>query len=329
MGHAQTILGHLIPSDTVKVRGEKILVPLEGNEKLSAVLYGGSSGYMVSLFHGLSGSADADYMQRTALQYLREGHSVVLVNHRGAGDGRGLAERPYHSGRSEDVSSVIGYLRKRFPGKKQIAGGFSLSGNILLFLIGKRDQPHLPDAAIAVNAPINLFACAEALSETSNRLYDLRFVRKIIQEKNLSFSPWISLAELDALYTAPQSGFRDRDHYYGTCSAKSFLANIQTPTEVLAAADDPFIPVADYLNAAWSPAVNLEIQKQGGHLGYMTLKKNKLGNRRWLDVYMLESLQRLISKLEAKPLNQKSETHSTETKAEIPKRPASHQHRNR
>ena len=103
---------------------------------------------------------------------------------------------------------------------------------------------------------------------------------------------------IDDVYTAPRSGFRDRHHYYQTCSAKPYVHNIKIPACVLTAEDDPFIPVQDYLEAPWSSSVELKIQPWGGHLGYMSAKKNRLGNRRWLDEYMVESLQSLIQRLE-------------------------------
>ncbi|MEZ4749818.1 MAG: hypothetical protein R3B54_04090 [Bdellovibrionota bacterium] len=70
---------------------------------------------MVCLFHGLGGSAEADYMQRTARTCLELGLSVVRVNHRGCGEGEGLATEPYHSGRGEDIAAALEFTRKRFP----------------------------------------------------------------------------------------------------------------------------------------------------------------------------------------------------------------------
>src|SRR5207253_11084785 len=165
-------------------------------------LYRGKSPVVVSLFHGLSGSIDADYMQRTAIQYLALGHSVFLVNHRGAGEGEGLAKHPYHSGRAEEVSQVVHYLGEIFPKKKQVTAGFSMSGNIILYLLSGQRGSHLPDAAITVNAPINLSSCSAALTQGFNRLYDFRFVRRIIQVASLQVSPWSTLTELDATYAA-------------------------------------------------------------------------------------------------------------------------------
>lgn len=296
-GHFQTLLGHLIPSPKLDLVGEKHIIELADGDRLVGFLYKGTSDILVSLYHGLSGDIEADYMQRTAIQYLAMGHSVFLVNHRGAGAGAGLAQNPYHSGRAEDVSEVVRYLRELQPAKKQITAGFSMSGNIILYLLSGQRGEHLPDGAITVNAPINLSSCADLLARGFNRAYDLRFVRRIVQQKALNISPWTTLTQIDDLYTAPRSGFKDRHEYYQICSSKPHVHKIQKPACVLTAEDDPFIPVQDYREAPWSSAVELKIHPWGGHLGYMSAKKNRLGNHRWLDEYMVESLQNLIQRI--------------------------------
>jgi len=296
-GHLQTLLGHMLPSPKLGQVGEKHIIELPDGDRLVGFFYKGSSQILVSLYHGLSGDVDSDYMQRTAIQYLALGHSVFLVNHRGAGDGAGLAKNPYHSGRAEDVSMVISYLRNLYPLKKQIAAGFSMSGNIVLYLLSGQKGEHLPDAAITVNAPIDLRSCSEKLGQGLNRAYDIRFVRRIVEQKSLDISRWSHLTTVDDVYTAPRSGFKDRYDYYQTCSAKTHVHKIKIPVCVLTAEDDPFIPVQDYREATWSAAVELKIHPWGGHMGYMSVKRNRFGNHRWLDEYMVESLQSLIHRL--------------------------------
>lgn len=281
----------------MEAHGEKHFVELPDGDRLVGYLYKGKSDFVISLYHGLSGDVGSDYMQRTAIQYLAMGHSVFLVNHRGVGEGKDLAQYPYHSGRGEDVSQVVHYLRTHLPAKKQITVGFSMSGNIVLYLLSGQKGEHLPDGAITVNAPINLSNCAVALTQGLNRAYDMRFVLRLRSQKNLKISRWANLTQVDDVYTAPQSGFRDRHHYYEVCSAKDHVHKIQIPVCVLAAEDDPFIPVQDYREAKWSQSVNLKIQPYGGHMGYISVGKNRLGNHRWLDEYMVESLNNVISRM--------------------------------
>jgi predicted alpha/beta-fold hydrolase len=297
-GHLHTLLGHFLPFAKLERAGTKFFVPLEDGDQLSGFLFEGTSNVVVSLFHGLSGDAEADYMQRTAARFLELGHGVFLVNHRGVGDGGAkLAKNLYHSGRGEDIGAVVRFLRQRMPGKKQITLGFSMSGNMVLALVSGLRGGDLPDGAIAVNAPINLAACAEALGRGFSRVYDLRFVRRLVAQRELAISPWVKLSDIDDAFTAPLSGFRDGRHYYEVCSTKAHVGKIEIPTEVITAADDPFIPVRDYLEAKWSAAVNLTIHPRGGHLGYARLRKNRFGNRHALDEHLVAALGRVLARV--------------------------------
>ncbi len=308
-GHLQTIAGALLPSPKLGHPGQKIEIPLSDGDLLVGFLNEGSSDTVVSLFHGLAGDIDSNYMHRATLLCQKLGHSVVRVNHRGAGAGHGLARKSYHSGRGDDVGEVIEALRRRFPGRRQIAIGFSMSGNILLHLLcglgnglgGGRQ----PDGAITVNASIDLERAAQQLRRGLNRIYDLSFVRDLrtlIMEKQkinladprLQISRWSSVYELDRLFTAGANGFKDREDYYRSCSTKNHVQRIQIPTYVLTAADDPFVRVQDYREASWSPAVSLHIEKRGGHLGYLSKISREGGLQRWLERYLEKAIHELI-----------------------------------
>jgi predicted alpha/beta-fold hydrolase len=296
-GHFHTIVGNFLSFEKLDQPREQHIIDLLDGDQLVGFLYRGSSNIVVSLYHGLSGSADADYMHRTAKHFLALGHSVFLVNHRGVGQGAGLAKYPYHSGRAEDVSQVLGYLRQLLPGKKQITAGFSMSGNIILYLLSGQRGEHLPDGAITVNAPINLTSCSVSLGRGLNRIYDIRFVKRLRKYTDVNIPPWGYVIQIDELYTAPRSGFKDHHEYYRVCSAKEHVQNIRVPTYVLTAEDDPFIDVKDYREAKWPSSVNLKIHPQGGHMGYVSRVKNSLGTNCWLDEYMVASLNELIAKI--------------------------------
>ncbi|MBI3557680.1 MAG: alpha/beta hydrolase [Deltaproteobacteria bacterium] len=297
-GHAQTIMGHLLPSPAFAASGKQLTIPLTGGDSLVAVYHEGAGNTVVYVFHGLSGDTDASYMGRTAAVCARLGYSVFLVNHRGAGLGYGLAHEPYHSGRAEDLSAALQFGRKLHPRKKHVAIGFSLSGNALLLLLSGRRGTTKPNAAIAVNAPIALEKTSLALKTGLNRIYDLRFVHdcraQIANPAARKRVPRLAtIRDFDALYTAPASGFRDRDHYYATCSTLGVLNEIQTPTVLLTAKDDPFIDYRDYLMAPLSPSVHLHVEESGGHMGYLSALKTPLGTRRWLDYALWHFLTRI------------------------------------
>jgi predicted alpha/beta-fold hydrolase len=289
-GHSNTILGYILPSPKLSEVGIEINVTLEKEtERIHSTYVEGSSSYVIYLFHGLGGSAESSYMLRTAKKLRSQGHHVFLNNHRGCGKGAGLATEPYHSGRADDLSKVIAYGRSMLPQHKHIAIGFSLSANALLLLAAKVRADVQPDVAIAVNAPINLERASIKLQKGLNRIYDKRFTLELEKYMKLNrpedlgdYSLVKDLRDFDQRYTAPIGGFRDRDDYYKTCSAKQYLSKINIPTVIITSEDDPFVSVKDYQEAEYSPNVVLHIEKFGGHMGYLT--RSGLGYKRWLDL---------------------------------------------
>lgn len=324
--HSQTIWGDLLPSPTLKQPGSKWVLLLPDQDQLVLRVHENSaSEWVMVLFHGLTGSANSKYMQRVAHEVLASNQSsVVLMNHRNCGEGTGLARRPYHSGRSDDLGFVINETRRRFPGKKILAAGFSMSANALLLLMSRVLPPagiftpdefearrqelgvDLPDAAITVNAPIHLENSARQLSRSLNRIYEMTFMtnlhfllRRLEREGRVPVTkgvhPLMKVSAFDDLFTAPQGGFSSGLDYYTTCSARTHLHKIDRPTACLTAANDPFIDYREYLRATVSPLVRLHIEREGGHLGYLHKEKTPLGSHRWLDYGVLEISRTLMS----------------------------------
>lgn len=313
-GHAQTLWGHFLHSPPLAVARERVEISLPDGDRLIGSFIKGTSKTTVTIFHGLTGSTDSGYMQRSARIARSFGHSVLLINHRGCGEGRGLAKKPYHSGRAEDVAAAIQLARQMRPYDRHLALGFSLGANALLLLLtGKRNERFgdlgqnellLPDAAMAVNAPIHLEQCALQLKRGLNRIYDLQFVTECRRDlpirhqaeerfKKVEFPQFGTLHDFDDWYTAPESGFKNREDYYLQCSTHAALQEIKTPTVILTAADDPFVNVEAYRRAQVSSHVQLHIEAVGGHMGYLSRRATPLGTNRWLDYAVHESLSAL------------------------------------
>ena len=100
-----------------------------------------------------------------------------------------------------------------------------------------------------------------------------------------------TFAEFDDAVTAPLHGFAGKDDYYDKCSSVHFLKDIERPTLIVNALDDPFmtpdvIPADDRLSAD----VTLEVSECGGHVGFIE------GGTPWRPRYYLPG--RLIDFLE-------------------------------
>lgn len=299
--HLQTLLGYFLPSSQVKEKGKKHIFDVTGGDQIVSRELVGSSDTVVYLFHGLGGNAQAAYMQRTARIAGELGHTVIMTNHRGCGEGAGLATHPYHSGIAEDLAVVINWGRKKYPHKKHVAIGFSLSANALLLLLtGVRARAEV-DYAVTFNAPIDLQLCSQELKNSWNRIYDIKFVNDFrrdlrfrIQknpELRAYFPKWNStIYDVDEIYTGKAGGFKNRENYYSTCSTHDKMHLIKTPVLMITAQDDPFVPFASYKKLKLPENIKLMATQYGGHLGYLQKASGPVGYTRWIDHKLKEVL---------------------------------------
>ncbi len=298
-GHSQTLLGHLISSDPFKFSTTEEILTLPDGDQILLKYRDQKSSITLSLYHGLGGDSDADYIRRSSNIAHDLGWNIVLVNHRCASN-KAPSQKTYHSGRGEDADAVIQWSRQKFQNSKQVVLGFSMSGSILLNLLTSRYGEHQPDAAIIVNAPLDLNRASKLLTTGFSRIYDYRFYRilkKLVEQKeNLKLPSIGTTRKFDDLYTSKANGFIDAQDYYMQCSVKDYLNRIKVPTYVLSSEDDPFIDIRDYKSAQWSEKVHLHISRYGGHMGYYSRKKDPQYGRRWLDQYLVSVFDQIQRK---------------------------------
>lgn len=304
-GHLQTILGNYLPGAESRHPSEPFRLPLADGDQLAGRHYPGETPVLTLVFHGLGGDDQAHYVRRTVALARGLGHHVWTLNHRGCGAGRGLARRPYHSGSGDDLGEVFAAARTRHPQLRQLAVAYSLSANALLLNLGGglAAAAAQPDAAIAVNPPVDLGACSDRIHQGLNRLYELRFIRrcrKAIRQRVedglipdlYPTRPAMSLRDFDEVYTSKAGGFLDAADYYRRCSARHHLAGITVPTVLLMAKDDPFIPWEHALQAQPLPSVHLHLEPRGGHMGYLS---RDLPGGRWLPYAVAHYARQLLS----------------------------------
>jgi len=162
--------------------------------------------------------------------------------------------------------------------------GFSMGGSLILNYLGNKKHVIPPNikTAVTCSVPCDLKASALELSKKGNRFYRKRFLNKLakkIKEKAIQFPNKISATgveqidsfyEFETNYTAPLHGFENADAFYEYASAKNYLENIQIPTLIVNAANDPMFSEACYPIAEVKDLekVYLEIPKYGGHVGF-------------------------------------------------------------
>lgn len=265
-----------------------------------AVLSG--DGPALVLFHGLEGSSLSPYMQTIAHALRAAGWIVAAAHFRGCSGVPNRLARAYYSGDSAEIDFIIGHVRARLPEASLHAAGISLGGNALLRLLGESGAPvHGLRAAAAISVPMDLAACGGRLSDTlwGRQIYSRYFLRSMcrkIFDKAREFPGLVdvsrarnlrTLREFDDLYTAPMHGYHNALDYWTRASSLPLLASIRTPTLVLNARNDPFVPEASLPGSHdASDDVLLHQPAQGGHAGFVTGMFP--GNLRWLPARLLQ-----------------------------------------
>ncbi len=298
-GDCQTLAGYLLPSPSHLPDTILHQVIVSGGDRLALCENRPATPAprgMLLLLHGLGGHADSAYMLRIAARFLERGWITFRLNHRGAGQGRGLAQQLYHAGKSEDLGPVLQRIAELYAEMPLVAAGFSLSGNMLLKYLGETWQTPPPNlcGAVAVCPPIDLARSAAAMRRWKNRLYDLRFVRllkRAMQERYADFpnfppydlSKVATVYDFDKYVTAPHHGFRSAEDYYAQCSAKQFLPHLTLPAALIASADDPFVPAESFAHLPANPCLALHLAPSGGHMGFIAQRKTPWQDNRWMD----------------------------------------------
>jgi predicted alpha/beta-fold hydrolase len=238
------------------------------------------------LLHGLEGSSQSRYVQAIAQYFLSIGWLVAVAHFRGCSGFPNRLARAYHSGDSEEVSFILETVKQRAPKARWHAVGISLGGNALLKKLGEApsDLSWL-SAAAAVSAPLDLVAAGNHLSDNlfNREVYSRYFLRTLkpkVLEKSRRFPGVIDvmrinqagdLRDFDNAYTAPMHGFKDAADYWLQSSSKPWLKSIRTPTLVLNARNDPFLPEQVLPGPDYgSSSVLFHQPALGGHVSFVT-----------------------------------------------------------
>jgi predicted alpha/beta-fold hydrolase len=284
-GHSQTIYAALLGGARAPAYSRERWQTPDGDFIDLDRAGGRTDAPLLVLFHGLEGSSGSHYARALARAFAAAGWRVAAPHFRGCSGEPNRLVRAYHSGDSAE----IGWMLERFAaeaGRAPIAAvGISLGGNALLKWLGESGQQAagLLRCAVAVSAPLDLMASGDALGKGFNRVYSSLFLssmKKKAAEKAVRFpglfdaraaSRARSLRDFDDAVTAPLHGFRDTDDYWTRASSKPGLSAIRTPTLLLNARNDPFLPARALPRPdEVSPCVELDFPRQGGHVGFVS-----------------------------------------------------------
>jgi predicted alpha/beta-fold hydrolase len=295
--HLQTIWPTILKRKFPKLKLEHKRLELADGDFIDLNRLGKNNRPIVLVLHGLMGSIHSSYALGILNCIEKNGFQGVFMHFRGCSTEPNRLPRSYHSGETGDVTEIVQYLKKQNPLQPIFAVGYSLGANVLLKWLGESGAQNPLTAAVAVSVPFELNKTVERISHGFSKIYQKNFVKELIQFHQAKFKKVMSpidfgkvesyrtLWEFDNYVTAPLHGFKDAEEYYRKSSSRQYLKNIQKPTLIIHAKDDPFTDL-DSLPSEMevSSMVSLNYTEKGGHVGFIA------GKYPWKPEYWLDDV---------------------------------------
>lgn len=238
----------------------------------------------VLILPGLEGDIRSPYAVGMMSKLSELNYRVVLMHMRGCSGEMNLLARSYHSGETDDIREIVGWILKRYPGSALSMIGYSLGGNMLIKYLGEEGEAAPIVGGAAVSVPYDLGKCATRINRGFSRVYQKRLVRSMQQSvmakmKKMALPLKLELEDVfgldtfwkfDDRVTAPLHGFRDAEHYYTACSSMQFLPEVKRPVLLVHSVDDPFLDPGAIPGERELPDDGvLELSDYGGHVGFI------------------------------------------------------------
>jgi hypothetical protein len=258
---------------------------------------------LVILLHGWEGSAAASYVLSAGGRLYAEGFDIFRLNFRDHGDTFALNRDLFHSCRIDEVVGAVRRIVATHRAPRTFLVGHSLGGNFALRVAARAPAAGIDLARVVAICPVlRPHSTMRALEEGLwvYRKYFLRRWRRSLLAKAACFPELYDFGNLATLptltattefFATRYAGFPDLDSYLkGYAVTGDVLANLAVPTRIIAAADDPVIPIEDLADVAVTSALSVDVFPHGGHCAF--IEDYRL--RSWLDRAVQGELERAL-----------------------------------
>ncbi|AUC81237.1 YheT family hydrolase [Lacinutrix sp. Bg11-31] len=298
-GHLSTIYSGLLRKvEGVTQKRERLTLPDNDFLDLDWSYTTKKTNQLLIVLHGLEGNAQRHYMLGSAKMANQNNIDAVCVNFRGCSGEVNNSFQSYHSGKTDDLASVLKHITEQFHYDTIYLKGFSLGGNVILKYLGENNQiPKQVKGAVTVSVPVFLRGSLEKLMSIENVLYSKKFLKNLRAKlkgkqelfpqniKNEDLIAIKTLKDFDDFYTSKAHNFIDAYDYYEKSSSLPFLAGIKIPTLLINAQNDSFLSKECYpIEAAkQNEYLYLEMPKYGGHVGFCDSENIYYSEKRMLE----------------------------------------------
>ncbi|MCP4983259.1 MAG: alpha/beta fold hydrolase [Gammaproteobacteria bacterium] len=271
--------------------GTRLLADLDQSSKPRSTL--------MILLHGWEGSSRSSYIVTTTETLLAQGFDVLRVNLRDHGDSHHLNPELFNSTRSPEVASALLKFIVDRNYDRIFLGGFSLGASFALRIAADKGVELGLNATVAVCPPTDPARAMDALNQ-GFFAYERYFFKRwhgSLQHKlqcfpQLDYAEELasakSLDDLNRLFIPSHTIYSDVNEYFAAYAlVGDRLSTLAMPAYLIAADDDPIIPVDDLKRIDPIENLNIETYRHGGHCGFI----ENLAAHSWVEGRMLRILQ--------------------------------------
>ncbi|NOZ12966.1 MAG: alpha/beta fold hydrolase [Acidobacteria bacterium] len=234
------------------------------------------------LLHGWEGSVNSTYIRCTGEALFQKHFNVFRLNFRDHGDTHHLNHDPFRSDRLNEVFEAIDQMAAQHSGQPVFLAGFSLGGNFALRVARKCVETPIQNLKLVVG--ISPLMDPAKSTEVIDRIPWMRryFLKKwfrSMDKKEKAFPDDFDFSEAKSLPSCmaitellikEQSPYPNVTEYFNTYTLKpDFFDKLTVPVLIIAAKDDPAIPVEDILALRENPLLYRSVTGHGGHCGFI------------------------------------------------------------
>lgn len=288
--HLQTILAsskiRVIGANRMRVVAREKIIETGGGIKLlgyHSQVNGQPPKGLAVLLSGWEGSADSTYILRCGKILYQNGYDVFRLNYRDHGPSHHLNSGIFYAVLLEEVHQAVSQVADYAGNRPVFLIGFSLGGNFVLRLLKKCVQAPIANLrhAVSISPVLNPQKSTETIDRIAfiRKYFLAKWQRSLLKKQSLfpdlyDFSGVTRLKTIRAVtdfLLARYSDFRSAEDYFAAYAVMgSAIADVNVPTTIITAADDPIIPVSDFYDLAPHEHLQLVIHPHGGHNGFIT-----------------------------------------------------------
>jgi len=235
----------------------------------------------VILLHGWEGSVDSSYLAAVGNALWHSGCETIRLNFRDHGTSHYLNEGLFHSCRLDEVRDAIKILTADSSVPVFIVG-FSLGGNFALRVSNQAHNFPVPPCHTFAISPVIVPRNVLDAMQQGLFVYEKYFIHKWRQSllkkaelfpNSYNFDNWMDMRSLHPMTEAlvkRHTDYEDVEQYFrGYSIDGDYLSELQIPTTIITAKDDPIIPISDFALLPDNPNLDIEIHDRGGHCGFI------------------------------------------------------------